>query len=270
MVNARDRLIADVRKRRSAVTSKIYRIKRSTGVNIAGERDDPRRVTRDPLKMNTAQLRKYYRQLDSFMSRDVAFIPGANGTLISKSRWREYVEYQSKYNKIGEQHLKGISAIEITGEGMTVGQREATFNPDSLRAQGDVVNRPYSRMSRTPENINGGEALERLIVDLKRKTSKAFLPAEIAKSREQMNDMLDIIGNQSLTSKMNGLSDKQFDVLWNYTNFATNLSLMYQILKIKSSKAILSPKDRWYESVAEDAVEDIDELTTWAHTLPKR
>ena len=53
-----ERLRDLVRKRRGAVTSKISRIRRNTGVDIAGKPEDPRRETDVIKRYNKRQLNK--------------------------------------------------------------------------------------------------------------------------------------------------------------------------------------------------------------------
>jgi hypothetical protein len=254
-----------VRKKRSAVTAKENRIKRNTGVDIRGTSEDPRRPINVVDKYNKRQLLTYLSDLTNFMSRSSGFIKSASGGLIPNAKWLEYKKVESEYNRIGALHFKQISDIFIPTAGMTINQRDNTLRPDSISAQGDIVVRPYSNIDRSPENIPDVKALERLTATLKKKTEKSYLSDQIKDAREQLSQMLTTIGNDDLKADAASLTDTQFDVLWNYTNFATNVSGIYYIMQKLNGNS----NDKWYTSVVEDYASDIGELLTWAKELPE-
>jgi len=249
-----------VRKRRNAVTAKENRIKRRTGVDIRGTNADPRRPLEVVNKYNRRQLQAYYNELDAFMDRGNGFVAGANNVPIPKIEWLKYKRLEQQYNSIGAMQFDKVAEIFIPTAGMTIAQRDATIVPDTLSAQGAIVNRPYSLIDRAPENVRDAEALKKLTAEMKKKVSQHFLPAQIKSAREQLGQMLTVIGNADLTKKANSLSDAQFNVLWNYTNFATNVSGIYFIMQ----KQAADSGDRWYSSVVEDYSNDIRELFDWA------
>lgn len=257
------RLRAMVRKRRNDVTAKENRIKRRTGVDIRNTQQDPRRPVNVVEKYNKRQLLSYFQELDSFMSRGNGFVAGAGNSAIPKQLWMEYKRLESRYNSIGAMQFKEISNIFIPTAGMTIAQRDATIIPDKLSAQGAIVNRPYSVLDRRPNNVKDAQALQKLVKDMRRKVSEKFLPEKIKEGRKQLNDMLTTIGNNELKAKANSLTDAQFNVLWNYTNFATNVSGIYFQMQNKAAGST----DKWYSSVVEDWSSDIRELFDWAGTL---
>ena len=251
-----DDLRARVAKRRRDVTNKVGRIRRSTGADVSGLSDDPRRDVSVVKKYNSKQLKSYLAKLDAFQSRSVGFVAGAGGVPIPKVKWQQYKNLEKQYNKIGENHEAKIADIFLPTAGMTLRQRNAMIHPT---AAGEVVNRPYSLVERDATQVPGRDQLEKLIIDLRRKTSKKFLPAAIKDARGQLNKMISMSG---MDLKVN-LSDSQFDTLWNYTNFATLVSLSYEMQKLRAAGA----KERWHDSVVEDASDDIGELLNWASGL---
>lgn len=261
MVTEIERLRELVRKRRSAVTAKIARIRRNTGVDIAGRTEDPRRDTKVINRYTKRQLNAYLGELNSFQSRSVGFIAGAGGAPIPRLKWREYKRLEAQYNAIGAQHEAKVADIFLPTAGMTIRERQATIHPT---AQGEVVNRPYSQVDRLPEQIPSAEALEKLTRDMRRKTSKSFLPGELRAARKQLADMLKTAGNGDFIARARRLTDSQFDTLWNYTNFATLISLSYELTKLRTAGA----KERWHDSVVEDAADDLGNLFEWAEQLP--
>src|SRR5690606_37562875 len=125
--------------------------------------------------------------------------------------------------------------------GMTLRERNSMIHPTAV---GEVVNRPYSQVDRVPSQIPSVKAMDKILKDMERKTTKKYLPGEIKKSRKQLRDMLKTAGNGNLVSRVNKLTDGQFDTLWNYTNFATVVSLSYEMAKLRAADA----KERWHDS----------------------
>lgn len=261
-MNEVDRLRELVRKRRSAVTGKIARIRRNTGVDIAGHDEDPRRPVAVIKKYNSRQLNKYLGELNAFQSRSVGYVPGTGGVPLPSQRFREYKRYEKQYNALGVSHEAKIANIFLPTAGMTLRERNSMIHPT---AQGEVVNRPYSQVDISSTQIPSAGALDALTRDMRRKISKGFLPGEIKKARSQLNDMLKTAGNGDFVKQASGLSDSQFDTLWNYTNFATLISLSYEMAKLRAANV----QERWHDSVVEDASSDIRELFDWAQELPE-
>lgn len=255
-----ERLRELVRKRRGAVTAKIYRIRRNTGVDIADRPEDPRRDPSVVKKYNTRQLNKYLGELNAFQSRSVGFVAGAGGVVLPRLKWEQYKRLEAQYNALGIKHEAKISDIFLPTAGMTLRQRNAMIHPTAV---GEVVNRPYSYVERSSSQVPDVAALEALTRDMRRKVSKSFLPGEIKKARSELNTMLKTTGNDEFAKRAAALSDAQFDTLWNYTNFATLVSLSYEMAKLRAANA----KERWHDSTVEDASDDIGELFDWASNL---
>lgn len=260
-MNELDRLRELARKRRSAVTAKIGRIRRNTGVDIAGNADDPRRPAAVVKKYNSRQLNRYIAELNAFQSRDVGYVAGSGGVPIPKSKWATYKRLERQYNAAGKMHEAKVLDTFLPQAGMTLRQRQAMIHPTAM---GEVVNTPYAQIDRSPSQVPGVKALDRLIKDMRRKVTKEYLPSEIKKSRKQLNDMLKTAGNGEFAKRAAKLTNSQFDTLWNYTNFATLVSLSYEMAKLRAADA----KERWHDSVVEDAASDIGELFDWASNLP--
>lgn len=261
-MNELERLREMVRKRRSAVTAKIARIRRNTGVDITGRSEDPRRATDAIKRYNVRQLNNYLGELNAFQSRSVGYVAGAGGVPIPRNKWREYKRLEAQYNAIGAKHEASVADIFIPTSGMTIRQRKAMIHPTAV---GEVVNNPYAWVEREPEQVRDAKSMDKLITDMRRRTDRKYLPGEIAKARKQLNEMLKTAGMNDVAKQASKLSNSQFDTLWNYTNFATQVSLSYELMKLRSADA----KERWHDSVLEDARDDIGSLLEWANELPE-
>lgn len=257
-------LRAEVRRKHRNATAKISRLN-AKGIVIKGTSYDARDDVKKFATYTTKQLIAHAKRLDEFTQRKTAFVPGAGGAPLPKSKFERYKALEAQHNAIGDIRMNERGDFMAPGSGMSIRDREHTMRPDSVRAQGDVVNRPYSKIERSPENINGEAALDKLTRDMQRKLNRNFLPKQIRASRKQLDDMLDIIGNSELSEAARGLTAHQFDVLWNDTKFATDAGLIYGVMKMKAAGG----KDRWYASVVEDYANDISEALEWAKTLPK-
>lgn len=265
------KLRAEVRKRRSAVTAKENRIKRNTGVDLRDTAQDPRRPTKTVDRLNTPQLKSYLKELDSFMSRDNGFVAGANNAPIPKKDWLAYKRVEKKYNEIGKSHFEQIADIFIKPFGMTVAERDKRMVPDSLRSQGEIVHRPYGEIDRKASRIKDAAALDKLKKAMEKKLTKDFLPEQIAAARNQLSQMLNGMTNEeSLKEKASKLTDSQFNVLWNYTSFATAISAVSESggHRSKATKDADS-SDRYMTGVKEGYSDDVGKLLDWAEELPE-
>lgn len=262
-MNELERLREEARKTRAKVTGKIGRIRRNTGVEIKGTREDPRKNPSEVKYMNRPQLRRYLNDLNSFLARDNQYIPGAGNAPIPRRAWHEYKTLEARYNAIGRAHDEKVGSAFIPTAGMTIKEYQATIHP---KAQGEFSNRPYSQIERSATQIPSREALEKLTKDMRRKTTKRYLSSEIKKSREQMMSMLDAIGHSEYAQRAKKLSNSQFDILWNYTNMARLLSLIYELLKLRSADS--NGKERWHDRVVEDSENELGELFSFGENQP--
>lgn len=259
-----ERLRELVRKRRAAATAKIGRLRRNTGVEIAGTKEDPRRPPSVIKRYSKPQLNKYLAELNAFTSRDNQFVAGAGGTPLSRNDWNAYKIIEKRYNEIGTRHDNKIADIFIPTAGMTIKERMATIHPTAV---GEFSNRPYSTVDRKPYQIASSDALSQLTRDMRRKISRKFLPGEISKGREQMREMLSSIGHTEFIKRADKLTDSQFDIVWNYTSMARLISLVYELMKLRSADE--SKKERWHDKVVEDSEDELGELFDFAEVQPK-
>lgn len=261
-----ERLRAQVRKRRSAVTSKIWRIRKNTGVDISGHSDDPRRPANAIKRYNKPQLNAYLRELNNFMSRDVGYVAGADNTPISKKLWNRYKRLERRYNRIGDEHFDRIADMFIPAAGITIRQRENLMRPDIKHAGLEDHTRPYAPVDRKARHIQSPKALEKLIKTLEEKTKSGYNEKRIADAKIQAKKMLTLAGMSGEAKEIDKLSTNQMDILWNYTNFASSISLWYHTKILKNQRG---NDQRWYDSVMEDSENEFREFLGWGRTLPK-
>lgn len=86
-----------------------------------------------------------------------------------------------------------------------------------------------------------------------------------ARQRMEMSEMFAQLGITSdsaqshLYTQFQGLSDRQFDILWNYTEFATHVSARYEAIKVANARDAAM--------IEESFADDIQEALDWAKSL---
>lgn len=257
-------LRAVVRKRRAAVSNKIYRIRISTGVDVAGHPDDPRRPPAVIKKYNKAQLSTYLRDLNSFMARDNQYVAGAGNVALPRKLYKAYKNLEDRFNLIGDKKFEEMADIFLPTHGMSIRQREAMLTPSVPKAGGENTTHPYTHMDKKAKNIASVDALKKLIADMNRRLKGGYNASMIKLQREEMRNALDRVGMHELKARGDKLSNQQFDMLWNYAKFGNKIYDLYHVMKMMSTR---SSDARWYDSVVEDSSNELGELFDWAESI---
>lgn len=257
-----EELRLEVRKRRSAVTAKERRILNNTGIDLKDTPEDPRRPPKVIKKYNTKQLYTYLGELNAFMMRDNGYVPDSSGGFIRKRDWLRYKRSERKLNKIVEAHFDNIGGINDPYRNVTIREAESSYVPDTKRAQGEIRHRPYNEVNRNSKNIKNAAALKKLQDQVEGKLDKGYFPKAIAAGRKQANQMLDGAGLTDLKEMVASLSNRQFDVLWNYWGFAGRLSQAYVNYRNKNVREMdrndpLTAQDK--DNIREDVKKYLDD-----------
>lgn len=258
MANSNDRLIAEIRRRQAAANRKVSRL-RGKGVQIGGSQHDPRMPLASVLKSTPTEQRRYLKSLTSFTSRNTSFVLGSGGQTIPGSKWKEYKALEARYNERVRKHEVGFSNVTPPGSGQTLGDRRKSMLPN--RGYGANSNRAFSTENKLPERINGEQALDKLIKDMKRKLNPGYFKDFVSASRSQTNELFNELGMPELTDRLYKLSDYQYNVLVHESSAANNISSLYYLV----SKSNLSFGDKAFD----DQYGDVVELIEFAERLPK-
>lgn len=251
----RERVLQEQRR----AAAKISRNKRQKGVDLLGTSQDPRVNAAKIAKYTAKQLLAHQERLRQFNSRTTQFVPGVGGTPIPRHKWNQYKRLEAEHNRIGDERMRERGHLKAPGSGMTIEERENSVR-SKIHAEGSVLNRPYGYIDRTSVQINGLDKLDKLMADIRKKNRREFIPENIKAQREQLRDMLITIGNPEFIKHADDLTDHQFDVLFNDTNFANSVSLRYYILK-RQAEGKVNPSD---ETQSEGAESDIKSFFEWA------
>jgi hypothetical protein len=253
-----NRLRREALQAQRRVNNKVSRLK-AKGVHIAGSKHDPRTDAKKIGVYTAKQLISYINKAESFTSRKTSFVGGVEGKPIPKELFLKYKRLEAIRNNVVDARMSERGHYMVPGLGKTIQERE-----DSLfkgkRAQGGPVSKEFVKFNRSPENINGVEGLTKLIRDYQKKNKRATTPKMIKEWREQLDEMLKTIGNDNYRERANALSDYQFDIMFDNSEFAGNASLLYEMAKSMAS----GRKQAWFDGVSPGAHNAITDALEWA------
>jgi hypothetical protein len=249
------RLRAEVQRKLKSVNAKIARTKRSSGANLAGSQFDPRRAAGIENRYNARQLNSYLNELSSFMRRTNQFVAGQAGP-IPRGKYNLYKKIESEYNQAGEAHRQSMDNI-IAPSGFSLQQeRNLVVGTKASPKYG-----PYMPYDRKPEQIANVGALEKLTQSLNKALKSDYLNKSLQKSKEVLIDTLTKMEEPEMIAAINNLSEYQFDVLWNGTNFAEGTFLKYLS---EQSRLTGKQQEKWQEGIIDSVYEELGELLDWS------
>lgn len=255
-------LRAMARARHRATTRKISRIKADTGLPISGSKNDPRRDLGKLKGYTKSQLRTYIAQLNDFSSRSVQFVPSATRTPIQTDLWKKYKNLEGRYNQRVNEQFARVQDVFLPAVGQTIGERMAMITPAHRQLTNPAVNSPYRPAEMKPRNVANERALKRLISQKENQLRPSYRKRLVNDARNQFAQMADVINRRDLARDVSKLTDAQFEVLWNYTPFASAIGINYEVIM-----AMLSNKEKPFHSDSlRNAVATQKGLIEWART----
>jgi hypothetical protein len=146
---------------------------------------------------------------------------------------------------------------------MTIAERDAMLRPNHPQMANPSVNGPRP-IERESTNVAGTAKLMSLSEQMAKRLETDYFDQLNESGKETFGKMIDRIGDSELSEAVNRLSPEQFEVLWNWTPFATAISFQYE-LAMKE----LSPRDKdtWAGTIQNNAVREAKEYVGWAQTL---
>lgn len=254
------KLRAEVQRKLKSVNAKIARTKRNTGANIAGSQFDPRRAAGIENRYNARQLNSYLNELSSFMRRTNQFVAGQAGP-IPRGKYNLYKKIEQEYNAVGEAHRASMDNI-IAPSGFTLQQeRNLVVSTKASPKYG-----PYMPYDRGPGQIANAAALDKLTASLNKALRADYLDNSLRKSKEVLIDTLTKMEEPEMIQAVKNLSEYQFDVLWNGTNFAEGTFLKYLS---EQSRLTGKQKEKWQEGVIDSVYEELGDLLDFTGSTGK-
>lgn len=262
-----ERLRQELRKRRSAVTNKIGRIRRETGAEVSGTEFDPRKAVGHEKRLNGRQLKSEIARLNEFMARGNQFVSGVDAQPLPRNRWNVLQAKIRENNARALAHEDAVSAYPSLNPHETVGQaKDKLFRPtykQRRRMQGSGGSGPYNTFDYSSGDINGAAALEVLIKDFSTKLRPDYVKKKVAQGKHNAIEALKKMGDLELIEQVAELSEHQFDVLWHDTRFASVLFLRYGAITAENAD---TTKDRGRMQVADEQSVLLGDYLNWAAT----
>lgn len=218
------------RKRQRAAGNKISRLNTQIGVNISSTKLDPRRDYRNVRKYNRNQLISYVNNLNSFVDRKTQYVPDAYGRPINRDLWRKYQQKEREFNKRVARNYAKFKDVVIDEHGTTVDERQAKITPRHRQMYNPAVN-VRTPQKRSLKGVVSEKALKALISDMNKKLGSDFISQDIKRGREQFKKLSEDISLGDIGKRISKLSADQFNYLWNFSGFASDLSEWYHVLK---------------------------------------
>lgn len=242
-----DRRRAELIAQRRRATTKIARMAKVHGADVAGTKLDPRLPASEVKQMNSRQLTAYQKRLDTFMDRSTGFVGAA---LLPIDEVRRYLKVEGRFNKVATPLYEAYKGLPGPGGQQTVEQRDALM-AGRPRMATDASNRPLSPVNRDPRNIASLKGLRKLTKQLESKIKPGSYERNVKKGRKQANQMLKQIGDKNLTRQIRKLTDREFDFLFNFHGMANDLRLRYRGAKEADGEAL----EEGYAAVVANAID---------------
>ena len=273
-----DDLRRELARLEKSATAKISRNRRK-GIELGGSEYDPRIGPDAPGKRhNRRQLERAIANVREFNSRNTQFTALSGGVIAPSALVNEVMRNQRRYNRKVDIEVSRVQDFRLPNAGdepnkptgMTIAERDASLfedqNKRAKRATGEANRRLYEPMTIKPQHVASVRGLELLNKSLKSKLRREYKPENLERQRKEFEQMMKVAGNKEAIELGRRLTDHQFDILWNYGNFATDTSRDYARVK----KLATGGASAEYDRVHEEATEDIMQSLQWAHFLPEK
>jgi hypothetical protein len=261
MASEVERLRAELKKARKAVTNKINRVQKSTGAKVGGSEFDPRRRVGVENSYNAKQLQTHLAQLKDFMRRGNQFVALSGGTPTTKGEWNVYKRREQAQAEVRQAYQAKQAKID-TPSGLTALQNKQGTN----EGPNAVVQGPYKTIDRSPSDITSRSALKSLSEQLLTQVKPNYLAGKIGQGRENLYKALEIMGDDDEMARLTYLSDSQFDAFWFGTNIAESVFMKYNL---EHNNKDGSRKEKWQDKAIADAADELGDYITWAEGLPR-
>lgn len=252
----------EIERLRKAATRKVSRVKRTYGALVSGSEFDPRRAPQIHKRYTARQLETYKRELQGFLSRGNQYVSGSRGVPIPREKWSRYKAAEQQYNARVNANFERFAKVELPS-GEPIESRMVRMTPRHRQMYNPAVNSPYDPPVRRSQSIVSERGLDKLIAEMEARLSGDYDKKRLDDGREQFKQMADRIGDDSLKDKVDSLNDEQWELLWNYTPFATDMSMDYQITKL-----MYEEKDQaWHHGVLQGVRHEYNQLLDWAKSV---
>ena len=242
----------------------------SKGIIIDGSPVDPRRDSGKVSRYTVKQLESYAKDLQTFNSRATQFEKGVRGAPLPRSEWKRYKQGEQALVNRAESKMKPVADVKLPGPGdETISQRA-----HKIRTKHPTVsNQGYIPPSRQPFNVKDLDSLSKLTKANSKRMTKKWQAMESKRAKREMDQMISVFNSKELNEAIHGngvkgkggikgLTSGQFNILWDFTSFADNLSTGYNAIHAKQSAKQPVP-----QTVIADQIAEAMTLIDWVKKL---
>lgn len=189
---------------------------------------DPRRNVHVP-DMSKQERQNFLSSMRQFTSREVNYYRDAHGNPITQDQWKSYKEVEKRANAFVAADIKKYAKIQMPVGDLTVGERQQLLRPIPGRMIANPSGSGMFLTNRKPNEVVAS-SLDNLKDSLLARLDPDYKSRKSLEGRNQFEKMMAVIGDEDLIQEARSLDDEQFWVIWNYTDFATKVSLDYSIM----------------------------------------
>lgn len=219
-----NRLRAEYNRVRRNVGSKISRVKKSTGANVAGSEYDPRKPVGAEKRMNSNQLRSAISRMQEFNRPLNKFVALQGGKPVPAKMVAPFKRKVNELNSRREQFSKRLDSEPFPGMSRTPKEFQSQYAHG--RGMDNGFSGIFDKVSEDVSGITSLKALKRLEAHVDKQLRPENFKEILELGKRQMSNMLDIVGQHENADNLRELSDYQFAMLW-YGTVAPERVFMY-------------------------------------------
>jgi hypothetical protein len=263
MASEVERLRAELKKARQAVTNKINRVQKSTGAKVGGSEFDPRRRAGIENQYNAKQLQSHITELKDFMRRGNQFAALKNGVPVTRGEAYVFERRKAAQQEAKTAYQAVMSRLE-TPSGLSGVQNKAMV----LEGRNPSVRGPYATIDTALGDITSRKALLAIGEKMVEQSKVNYLGRQIGQGRENLNKALLVMGDNESIEELNKLSAYQFDAFWFNTNIAEAVFMQYARVQDQFNETA-TQKETWQQREIDEATRELGNHIKWAASLPR-
>lgn len=210
----------------------LRRLHGKYGVDISGTEYDPRPSDERIGRMTTRQAEVALDRLREFTnSGNVGYYAGNDGAIISRQAMLEITYQTRRYNREIREYRESVKDVLVpwAGDNITAGEYYEYFVPKGRFLEEQAHFSMNERRMPVPTRYTSDESAWTIANDLKDSMHPTEHANRVSSARNQVQQMVDVIGDPSLESKVGKLNDAQFWFMWTLdSTLADQFSIMYE------------------------------------------
>lgn len=242
------------------------------GVDISGTEYDPRPSDERIGRMTTRQAEVALERLREFTdSGNVGYYAGNDGAIISRQAMLEITYETRRYNQVILEYRESVKDVLVpwAGDNITAGEYYEHFVPKGRFLEDQAHFSMNERRLPVPTRYTSDESVWTIADDLKISMRPVEHANRVASARSQVQQMIDVIGDSSLESKVGKLNDAQFWFMWTLdSSFADQFSIMYEHVKNADNANKPASYKMAMSSAASDAERKLGDMLRDGASLP--